>query len=43
MHGLSLAGVELDRKQLSELAFNDEKGFEKLIDASKKALEKKAA
>jgi large subunit ribosomal protein L20 len=43
MNGLSLAGVEMDRKQLSELAVNEPAAFEKLIQTSKKALEKKAA
>src|SRR5690606_84334 len=41
--GISLAGIELDRKQLSEIAVNDPVAFEKLIDTSKKALEKQAA
>lgn len=43
MRGLNLAEVELDRKQLSELAVNDLPAFEQLIETSKKALEKKAA
>ncbi len=43
MNGLSLAEVELDRKQLSEIAVNDPDAFQKLIDISKKALEKKDA
>jgi large subunit ribosomal protein L20 len=43
MNGLSLAGVEMDRKQLSELALNEPAAFEKLIETSKQALEKKAA
>jgi large subunit ribosomal protein L20 len=43
MNGLLLAGIELDRKQLSEIAVNDPEAFEKLIDTSKKALENKAA
>lgn len=46
MHGLKLAGIELDRRSLSEIAYHDEKGFEALAkqaaDALKKA-EKKAA
>lgn len=43
MNGLTLAGIELDRKQLSEIAVNDPEAFKKLIDTSKKALDKKAA
>jgi len=43
INGLGLAGIELDRKQLSEIAVNDPVAFEKLIDTSKKALEKEAA
>ncbi|MCG8524881.1 MAG: 50S ribosomal protein L20 [Opitutales bacterium] len=43
MNGLSLANVELDRKQLSEIAFNNPDAFKELIDTAKKALEKKAA
>lgn len=42
MAGLKLAEIELDRKQLSELAINDEPAFLKLIETSKKALEKAA-
>lgn len=30
MHGLKLAGIELDRKSLSEIAIHDPKGFEAL-------------
>ncbi len=30
MHGLKLAGIELDRKMLSDLAVNDPAAFEKL-------------
>ena len=46
MHGLKLAGIELDRKVLSDIAIRDEKGFEAIAksvtDALKKA-DKKAA
>jgi len=31
MHGLKLAGVEVDRKMLADLAVNDAAGFEKLV------------
>lgn len=35
MHGLKLAGVEIDRKMLADLAMNDQQAFEKLVDLSK--------
>lgn len=35
MHGLKLAGVEIDRKMLADLAMNDQPAFEKLVDLSK--------
>src|SRR5574344_140136 len=31
MHGLKLAGVEINRKMLSEMAVNDAKGFADLV------------
>ena len=31
MHGLKLAGIEIDRKVLADLAVSDEQGFEKLV------------
>ncbi len=37
MHGLKLAGIELDRKQLSELAIHDAGTFQAIADASKAA------
>ena len=37
MHGLSLAGVQMDRKQLSELAIHDAAAFEALIAKAKEA------
>lgn len=43
INGLLKAEIEMDRKQLSELAINDAPAFEKLIEISKKALEEKAA
>lgn len=43
MHGIKLAGIELDRKALSEIAFHDEKGFEAIAKQAKAALDKKAA
>ncbi len=42
MHGLRLANIELDRKVLAELAVNEEKGFEALVEQAKAALTKKA-
>ncbi len=41
MHGLRLANIELDRKVLAELAVNEEKGFEALVEQAKAALTKK--
>ncbi|MCS6885856.1 MAG: 50S ribosomal protein L20 [Acidobacteriota bacterium] len=38
MHGLKLAGVELDRKTLADLAVNDSKGFGEIVAIAKKAL-----
>ena len=38
MHGLKLAGVDLDRKVLSQLAYEDEAAFAALAEIAKKAL-----
>ncbi|WP_163539719.1 50S ribosomal protein L20 [Gracilibacillus sp. YIM 98692] len=38
MHGLKLAGVEVNRKMLADLAVNDEKGFAQLADQAKSTL-----
>jgi large subunit ribosomal protein L20 len=38
MAGLTKAGIGLDRKQLAELAMNDEGAFTELVGAAKKAL-----
>lgn len=38
MHGLKLAGVELDRKVLAQIAYEDEKTFAALADVAKKAI-----
>lgn len=46
MHGLKLAGIELDRKSLSEIAFHDEAGFAALAKQAQdciKQAEKQAA
>ncbi|HCY06996.1 MAG: 50S ribosomal protein L20 [Erysipelotrichaceae bacterium] len=39
MHGLKLAGVNINRKMLSEIAIHDEKGFENIVNTAKKALQ----
>ncbi|MDZ7859893.1 MAG: 50S ribosomal protein L20 [Candidatus Krumholzibacteriota bacterium] len=36
--GLKKAEIDIDRKILSEIALNDNKGFEKLVETAKKAL-----
>ncbi|GAE93016.1 LSU ribosomal protein L20p [Gracilibacillus boraciitolerans JCM 21714] len=38
MHGLKLAGVEVNRKMLADLAINDEKAFASLAEKAKSAL-----
>ena len=38
MHGLKVAGVDINRKMLSELAVNDPDAFTQLVDTAKKAL-----
>jgi large subunit ribosomal protein L20 len=42
IHGLKVAGVELDRKILSDLAVNDEAAFKNLAEQAKAALAKAA-
>ena len=39
MHGLKLAGVELDRKILSQLAYENDGAFAELVGIAKKALD----
>ena len=39
MHGLKLAGVELDRKVLAEIAYSDEQTFADLANVAKTALD----
>lgn len=39
MHGLKLAGVELDRKVLADLAVHDAKAFGELVAVAKTALD----
>ena len=41
MEGLKAAGVELDRKVLSDIAIHDDDAFQSLVKQSLKALEKK--
>lgn len=38
MHGLKLAGIEINRKMLSDLAINDEQAFTQLAEKAKAAL-----
>ncbi len=38
MHGLKLAGIEVNRKMLAELAVSDTAAFTQLADAAKKAM-----
>ena len=38
MHGLKLAGADLNRKVLADMAVTDAEGFAKLVEVAKKAL-----
>lgn len=38
MHGLKLAGIDINRKMLADLAVNDEKAFAELVNKAKAAL-----
>ncbi len=38
MHGLKLAGIDLNRKMLSEMAISDPEGFAKVAEAAKSKL-----
>ncbi len=40
MHGLKLAGIDLNRKVLADIAVNDSKAFASLCQSAKKALSK---
>ncbi|MGD6833308.1 50S ribosomal protein L20 [Sutcliffiella halmapala] len=40
MHGLKLAGIEVNRKMLAELAVTDEKAFSEFATAAKNSLNK---
>ena len=39
MNGLKVAGVEINRKMLSEMAIKDTKGFTQLVEVAKAALQ----
>lgn len=43
IHGLKLAGIELDRKSLADIAVNDEKGFAEISARIKEALQSQPA
>jgi len=38
MNGLKLAGIEMNRKMLSEMAIHDKEGFTQLVDMAKQKL-----
>ena len=38
MHGLKVAGVDINRKMLSEMAISDPEGFAKLVEGAKAAI-----
>ena len=40
MHGLKLAGIDMNRKMLADLAINDSVAFTSLTDQAKDALNK---
>ena len=43
IHGLKVAGIELDRKVLADIAVHDEAGFKALADQAKAALAQQPA
>lgn len=43
INGLTLAGIDMDRKVLSDLAINDNAAFVQIVDQAKAALATKAA
>lgn len=43
IHGLDLAGIELNRKMLSEIAIHNPDVFDEIVDAARGAVEKQAA
>lgn len=42
MNGLKRAGIDLNRKMLSEMAIHDPKSFEQLVETAKTALEQES-
>src|SRR5438552_13925242 len=38
IHGLKLAGIELDRKSLAEMAIHDAAGFQRVVGVAREAL-----
>jgi len=38
MHGLKVAGIQIDRKMLAELAVTDPEGFSALVEKAKEAV-----
>ena len=38
MHGLKLAGIDLNRKVLADIAVNDPEGFKALVETANNAL-----
>ena len=38
IHGLTVAGIEIDRKMLADLAVRDEQAFTAIVDAARQAL-----
>jgi large subunit ribosomal protein L20 len=38
MNGIKLAGIDINRKMLSEIAINDAKAFTELVEVAKKAI-----
>lgn len=38
IHGMSLAGIELDRKSLAELAIREPEGFDEVVKSAQAAL-----
>ena len=38
MNGIKLAGIDMNRKMLSEIAINDPKAFADLVEVAKKKL-----
>lgn len=43
IHGLDLAGIELNRKMLSEIAIHNPAVFDELVDSARAAVDKAAA